>query len=129
MSTRLEYSIESLREQIASKRDRRIAQAVAEYESAIDLAKARDEWRGEQEKRIRSLARRLASAADNELESFRVKPCPRNDSWRTPEQHRDEEVQRANERFEHAIGRLDALRTKDGSVALTPTMLRDWFSL
>lgn len=129
MSVRLDYSVDSLRKQITDRRDRNIAAAEAAYAEALDLPARRDAWRAEQEKRVRSLARRIKAVPDNELGSFEVPSCPTLSRWDKPADERDRAIEKAEQQYTWAIGRLDGLRTKDGVLSLTPTMLRDWFGL
>lgn len=129
-STRLDYTLTALREQITAKRDRRIKAVEQEFSSARDLAARRDAWRTEQERRVRALARRLKDLRDNELESFSIPSCPSEASrYRPPESERDTEIEKANANYAWAMRRVDGLRAPDGVVSLTPNMLRDWFGL
>lgn len=123
--------------QIELAYERRIEAADVELGESLDLKRRRDEWRAEAESAIQSLAARLHgkggvdAAADNELESFRIKPCPRNDRFgSSPQKRWEEEVEKARRTRDRALGRLEGVKAdKDGMLSLTVNMLREWFSL
>lgn len=129
MSVRVEYEVAALRKQIEAKRDTAIRAAQAEYDEMADLPARREKWRAEQERRVRSLARRLKDVPDNELGSFKVPACPTNDRYRTPEVRLKEAIADAEKACERALRRLEGMRAKDGVLHLTSAMLRDWFGL
>jgi hypothetical protein len=136
MSTRLEYNVASLREQIEAKCQSRIDAAQQDYAESLDLEQKRDLWRIDAEQSILAMANRIRGKADdsprdNELESFKIKSCPRIEhGWRSPDKQRDDAIESAKTSRDYAIGRLEAVRaSKDGTLSLTPNMLRDWFGL
>jgi len=130
MSTRLEYEVTALREQIMLKWEEKIAEAEAAYRASQDLEGRRDEWRAKAEAALRDLHARLETARDNELESFKVGPCPRNDSYTRPLDRLKQRTEEAIDARDRALGRLDSVKpSKDGTLSLTANMLREWFSL
>jgi hypothetical protein len=130
VSGRLDYTVDGLREQIEAGRDRRVAAAEDACARDRDLAARRDEWRAEQEARVRRLARKLKDVPDNELGSFSIPQCPHvTYSWRTPEKRRDDEVAQANADADRALARLEAVKTANGTLSLTRNMLAEWFGL
>lgn len=132
MSARLDYSVDKLREIVTAKRDEAIAEAKATYEHDSNLAQRREEWREEQERRVRSLARRLKDVPDNELASFSVPSVPANDDHyyrRSPKAKRDEAIAKAGEDYARRIRRLDAVKAPGGTLSLTPNMLREFFGV
>ncbi len=129
MSTRLEYDVDSLRHQIGETFLRRVEEAEAEHAESLNLGRRRDEWRAEAEQQVRRLAERLESAADNELESFRIKKCPRIDRFDSPDRYRDQAIEKAEASRDRALARLESVKAPNGVLSLTANMLRDWFGL
>jgi hypothetical protein len=129
MSTRLDYSIESLRQQIDAKFKARVEAAHDSYALTQDLGRRRDEWRRDAETRVRELSIELTEVADNELESFRLPKCPRVERFDRPEKDREQELERAEAARDKALTRLEAVHAPNGMLSLTANMLHEWFSL
>lgn len=132
MSARLDYQVTKLREAVTAKRDQAIAEAHATFEHDSNLAQRREEWRNEQEKRVKALARRLKDVPDNELASFSIPSCPSTSDHyyrRSPEGARDEAIEKAEADYARRTRRLDAVRSEAGVLSLTPNMLREFFGL
>lgn len=129
-SARLTYTVEKLREQIAAKYERAVAEAEADYQRELDLPGRRAAWRTRQEKAVRALARNLKDTTDQQLADFRIKsmPGPRY-HYGSPESTKRTEIEKAASRRDWALRRLEGLHTTDGTVSLTAKMMNDWFGL
>lgn len=128
-SVRSEYSVAELRKQITARRDNRIAKAEETCAHESDVKARRDEWRAQVEADVRALHRKLKTATDAELEHFRIKGAPSWSSYRTPEDARDRLIGEANDSYDRATRRLDAIKSDKGTLYLTPGMLNDLFGL
>lgn len=129
MSTRLDFKIQDLREQVEARYAATVRKAEEAYVATLDMTARRNEWRAEQETRIKALAEGLPNLPDNALESFRIPKCPREDRYRTPEDERNREIKGAADRRDSALRRIEGLHAPSGAVSLTANMLRDWFGL
>ena len=133
-TTRLTFEVEDLRKQITDRRDERIARAAARRDRALDLEGRVADWRKEQEKRIKDLARNIGTKPDSVLSGFKVPSAPSwgdDDGWsrRDPNAAYEKEVLEATTQSENYLRRLNALTTKSGSISLTAKMLSDYFNL
>lgn len=129
VTTRLTFSIDSLRKQIEARREAEIKSAHDEYASENVLEGRHKEWRETQEKRIKALARGLANKPDAVLAGFTVpSPPSRGNRYRTPEDDLERAVQAAHQKADKSLRRLESLTTKY-TINLTPKMLDDYFGI
>lgn len=134
-SNRLDFRVADLRKNIHDRyaRDIAAADAVLAKENSLDERIAA--WREEQERRVRSLVSQLrrGNVSDRELANFSIRSMP-SSGWRPEERHADE-IERATNRRDDALRRLDAIRahTPAGEtepvLSLTPRMATDWFGI
>lgn len=134
-SNRLEFRVSDLRQNIHDRYDKAVAAADEELAKANALDERTDAWRHEQSKRVIHFAAqvRKGTVSDETLADFSVKSPPRK-GYRVESTHA-EALERAVERRDRALSRLDAIRawTPEGEsepvLALPPRMATDWFGI
>lgn len=131
-SSKVQFKLETLKEQALVAIDQRLIAALAEVESYNDeslLAERIGEWRVRQIERLTALLDGIHDKSDHELAGFKIQEIPSNDDkWerkRAVSQLRELEERRAE-----IVAKSESLvPDADGNIALTKTQLKEFFNL
>lgn len=130
-STKVRFSLESLKDRALSAIEERITAAEERASEANDRNKIRQAqllWRERQEARLRETVEMLNETSDEDLVGFKVEPYPKFDEYEGKRALRD--LDRLYEERNSIIAKAESLITDaEGNVSLTTTQLRDFFGL
>lgn len=131
-SSKVQFKLEKLQEQALAAIDQRIQYAqieVGSYDDETLQAQRVEEWRFQQNQRVKDLAARVETLSHRELAQFKIMPIPDNSD--TFERNKAERNLRELEnRRTQIVAKSESLvPDEDGNIALTKTQLEEFFGL
>lgn len=130
-SSKVMFRLDSLREKSLETINSRIETKQAEVDSFDDEAASAErvkEWRKEQEKKVKDLAKSLKDTDDYRLSRFSIDPIPEADVYERRRAIRDLESMKATR--DRIVAKSDSLvPDEEGNIALTKTQLQEFFGL
>lgn len=128
-SSKVEWRLETLREEALKAIDERIATKVLEVEQFGDPVARLGEWRSRQVERVEALFRQRLEIPDTDLAAFRVEPMPQaSDDFGRMRAER--ELSTLQTRRAQMVAKTAALvPDESGNISLTKTQLAEFFDL